>query len=126
MTTGRVLHFLCLLHFLEIVLRQLLAPPSETGLVLALVVDLQAGKVRHSVSFSRKQIFLMQRAAKHGAKSAALWRHVGDNESCVSAPLEFRIKEPKMGALIHCLVRGGTRLLLEQEVQQFRRLHVVE
>lgn len=57
MTMGRVLHFLCLLHFLEIVLRQLLAPPSETGLVLALVVDLQAGKVRHSVSFGRKQIF---------------------------------------------------------------------
>lgn len=44
-------------------------------------------------------IFL-QLAAKHVAKSAAL---------CVSAPLEFSIKEPKMGALILCLVRDGTR-----------------
>lgn len=40
----------------------------------------------------------------------------GDNECCVSAPLEFRIKEPKMEALI-LGVRLRGRLLMELEVQ---------
>lgn len=39
-----------------------------------------------------------------------------DNELGLSAPLEYRIKEPKMGALI-LRVRMRGRLLLEQEVQ---------
>lgn len=98
---------------------------SNKKLVLDLVY-IQAVKFRASRKL--KSNFVLQRATKHGAKSAVLRKHgvfcglffvlffPGHNESCLSAPLEFRIKEPKTGALI-LGVRLRRRLLLEQEVQ---------